>query len=132
MAKVSRTTVASVINNKLAKSRGKQLARELAAYLLETNRTSELDSLIRDVIGARARSGVIEATAVSAHELTPAATSDIKAEIERLYPGAKEIIINERIDIDQIGGVRLELPDKQLDLSVRGKLNHLKQLITEK
>lgn len=130
MSKAPRTQVASVLT-KLVKSVGeKHLAKEVAAYLLEENRTGELDSLLRDVTHQRAEAGIIEVTAVSAHELSPTVTSDIKAQVKRLYPDAKQIIVNERVDLDQIGGVRLELPDRQLDLSVRAKLNKFKQLTT--
>lgn len=127
MAKVPRTELAQVLVQKL---QSKKTPKEIAAYLLETNRTNELDSLLRDIITLRAELGIVEVTAVSARELSPASTNEIKAEIKRVYPRASEIIVNERIDFNQIGGVRLEFPDRQLDLSVRGKLNQFKRLTT--
>lgn len=106
----------------------KRLSQEVAAYLLDENRTGELDSLLRDVIAFRAEHGIVEVTAVSAHELSPEVRKDIERQVRELYPSAKEIIINERIDQEQIGGVRLELVGRQLDLTVRGKLNRFKEL----
>lgn len=106
----------------------KKFTDEVASYLLDNNLTSELDSLTRDLISYRAKNGIVELTAVSAHPLSAMAIKEVKAKVKQLYPKAKRIILNQRIDQDQIGGVRLELPGQQLDLSVRGKLNQFKQL----
>jgi F0F1-type ATP synthase delta subunit len=108
----------------------KQFAREVAAYLLDTGRTGQLNSLARDMVKARIADGIVEVTAVSAHDLTDAVRADIRAQIEKLYPNVQRIILNERRDESVIGGVRLEFPEQQLDLSVRNKLNRLKALTT--
>lgn len=125
MAKVSRSQIVSVLAEKLGQ---KNLASEVAAYLLDENRTGDLDSLARDLVAYRAQGGTVEITAVSAHQLSPTVEADIKSQVKTLYPAAKEIIINYRQDASQIGGVRLEFPDKQLDLTVRNKLNLFKTL----
>lgn len=106
----------------------KKFAKEVAGYLLDENRTGELDSLARDLVGYRAENGIVEVTAVSAHELSAAALKEVKQKVRQLYPAARQILINQRLDADQIGGVRLEFPDRQLDLSLRNKLNKFKQL----
>lgn len=107
----------------------KKFAGEVASYLLRENRTGELDSLARDLIDYRAQElGVVEITAVSARKLSPAALAKVKTQVKRIHPKARQIIINQRIDEEQIGGVRLELPGQQLDLSLRSKLNKFKQL----
>lgn len=129
MAKVARTVLTDVVASKLAgTSSDKKLTRELAAYLLAEKRVGELDSLARDLINYRASKGLVEVTAVSAFELSQANLVDIEAEVKKLFPAAHEIIINQRLDVSQLAGVRLEFPDKQLDLSVRNKLNQFKQL----
>ncbi|HET9850570.1 MAG TPA: F0F1 ATP synthase subunit delta [Candidatus Saccharimonadales bacterium] len=106
----------------------KKFVAETASYLLSERRTGELESLARDFVNLRADDGVVEVTAVSAHRLTETALSEVEAKIKQIYPSATRVIINQRIDETQIGGVRLELPDKLLDLSVRGKINQFKQL----
>lgn len=106
----------------------RKFVAEMAGYLLSERRTGELDSLARDFVNLRAKSGLVEVTAVSAHQLTETAIDEVKAKVKQIYPSAKKVIINQRIDRTQIGGVRLELPDKQLDLSVRGKINQFKRL----
>ncbi|HET9722204.1 MAG TPA: F0F1 ATP synthase subunit delta [Candidatus Saccharimonadales bacterium] len=106
----------------------KKFAQEVASYLLSENRTGELDSLGRDLVNYRAMSGLVEVTVVSARQLSSAALTEVKSQVKQIYPKARRIIINQRIDEEQIGGLRLELPDRQLDLTLRSKLNQLKQL----
>ena len=127
--KIARHMLAATIAQRtLTSSDLKQLGDELAAYLLTEHRTNELDSLMRDIMQYRADHGAVEVLAVTAHPLTQAVRADIKKEIKRLYPAAAQIVITERHDATVIGGVRLELANQQLDLSVRNKLNRLKQL----
>ncbi|HET7673523.1 MAG TPA: F0F1 ATP synthase subunit delta [Candidatus Saccharimonadales bacterium] len=108
----------------------KALSQEIAAFLLETGRTGELTSLSRDIMQKRAQKGVVEVTAVSAHKLTAQLGKEIKDKIRAFYPEAKEIVINEVTEPNMIGGVRLELANQQLDLTVRSRLNRFKQLTT--
>lgn len=107
---------------------GKKFAREVAAYLLDNSRVNELDSIIRDIQEDWARDGYVEATAISAHPLTAGVKSDIKSKVRQVYPKAKKIIITEERDPDVVGGVKIELANQQLDLSIRHKLNKFKQL----
>lgn len=106
----------------------KKVAAEIAGYLLSENRTGELDSLTRDLVNLRAEQGIVEVTVISARELTASGLEEVKSKVKQFYPHARQIIINQRVDASQVGGVRLELPGKQLDLSIKGKLNKLKQL----
>lgn len=126
--KVPRNELVPVLAKLSGKLPVKKFIVEVADYLLDTNRTGELDSLARDLINYRAEKGIIEVTAVSSRALTPAAIKEIKQKTQQLYPVARHIIVNQRLDDNQIGGVRLELPGQQLDLTVRSKLNQFKQL----
>lgn len=128
MAKLPRHELAAVIAKRLLGLPEKRLAQEVAAYLLASGRSGELDSLLRDMMQYRADHGIVEVTAVSAHELDGSVRRDIKAEARKLYPGARHIIISEERDPGLIGGVRIELANQQLDLSIRSKLNRFKQL----
>jgi F0F1-type ATP synthase delta subunit len=106
----------------------KQFSREIAAYLLRGRRTGELDSILRDVQADWAVAGHVEVTATSAHPFTPQIRTDIEQEVRKLYPNAKKINIEEVHDPEVIAGVRIELANQQLDLSVEAKLNKFKQL----
>lgn len=128
MSKVPRHELAKMLAEKFAGMPAKKLSREIAAYLLAEHRTTELDSLLRDIMQYRADSGTVEVIAASAHELTMKVQRDIEAQVRTLYPAAKKIIISEEHDPNIIGGVKIELANQQLDLSVRSKLNRFKQL----
>jgi F0F1-type ATP synthase delta subunit len=129
--KVSRTRLAKLVaDTTLQKGASKGFDREVAAYLLSEGRVNELDSLLRDVQADWAAAGHVEVVARSAYPLTAAVQSDIKRRVKQAYPQAKNIVINEVIDPEIVGGVRLNLPNQQLDLSIRSKLNTFKQLVT--
>lgn len=129
--KAPRTRLARLVaDTTLKQGASRHFVREVAAYLLSERRGNELDSLLRDVQSDWAEAGHVEVIARSAHPLTAAVRTDIKREVKRVYPGAKQIVVNEVTDPDVVGGVRLNLPNQQLDLSIRTKLNHFKQLAT--
>lgn len=129
--KTARTRIANVIaDNTLKSGANKPYINEVAAYLLSEQRVGELDSILRDVQAEWAAAGYVEVIASSAHPLTAALKNDITKQIKQLYPEAKKIIISEAHDPTVLGGVRLTLADKQLDLSVEAKLNKFKQLTT--
>lgn len=131
--KAPRTRISNaIVRQTLQGGVSEQYAKQVAAYLLAEGRVSELDSVLRDVQAGWAEAGHVEVLATSAHELTPAVRSDIQAQVKRLYPAAKQIIVTEVHDPEIIGGVRLSLANQQLDLSVEAKLNKFKQLTTGK
>lgn len=127
--KVQRTRIAATIADATLKDGvTKEYARELAAYLLAERRVGELDSLLRDVQAAWADKGYVEVLARSAHALTAEVKAAIKSRVQALYPAAKTVVVTEVIDPSVVGGVRLDLANQQLDLSVEAKLNKFKQL----
>jgi F0F1-type ATP synthase delta subunit len=131
VSKVSRTQLAKLLAERFATTQDRaKLEQEVAAYLLSEKRASELDSLMRDIAQLRADEGYVEADVVSAFPLSPAAEADVKAVLKGAYPSAKSIRLNERRDERVIGGVKLELANQQMDMSIRAKLNRFKQLVT--
>lgn len=130
--KAPRTRISQAIADKTLKQGvSSRYSREIAAYLLAERRTSQLESILRDVQGDWAKAGQVEVIASSAHPLTAAVRADITRQIKRLYPKAQRIIVTEQHDPEVIGGVRLNLADQQLDLTVQAKLNKFKQLTAE-
>ncbi len=129
--KIPRHKVAAVLAKRsLGTINAAQFGHEIAAYLLSDGRVHELDSLMRDIMQYRADQGTLEVIATSAHPLNDIVRADIRTQIRELYPAAKNIIISEQSDENIIGGVKLELANQQLDVSVRAKLNQFKQLTT--
>ena len=129
MSRASRSQLARVLADRFATAKDvPALEHAIAEYLLREKRVGELDSLLRDIAQIRADEGYVEADVVSAFPLTDAAEADAKDLLKSAYPDAKSIVLNERINSDVIGGMRLELANQQLDLSIRAKLNQFKQL----
>jgi F0F1-type ATP synthase delta subunit len=124
MSKVPLHQIASVLAEKTFS------AQEIAAYLLATGRTGDLNSIAREMILDRASTGIVEVSVISAHEISADVREEITGQVRKFYPNAKQIILNEQIDGNVIGGVRLEFPDSQLDLTIRNKLNRFKALTT--
>jgi F0F1-type ATP synthase delta subunit len=108
-----------------------KLARSIAAYLAAERRHVDLSSLMRDVMQYRIDHGIIEAVAVSAHELNDTVIKDVKDLLKDHFPHAKKILVDTRIDETVVGGIRIELPRENLDLSVKAKLNLFKRLVAE-
>ena len=129
---ISRRHLSEVIGERTLHVRDtSELAREVAAYLLDTHETADLESLLRDIMEYRAKHGIVEAVAVSAHELSSEVIADIKRILKEEYPGAKSVKVTSRIDPTVVGGVRVELANRQLDLTVREKIDTFKRLTAE-
>ena len=128
MKQSRRKLAGTIADTTLKQGVHKRYAREVAAYLLSEGRTAELDSVLRDVQVTWAANGHVEVIAASAHPLTADTRQAIEREVKRVYPSAKRIVINSVGDSEVIGGVRLSLPEQQLDLSLEAKLNKFKQL----
>lgn len=132
MSTVTRKELAGIIGEQtLHIVDNNTLAKAVAAYLSAEHRSVDINTLMRDIMQYRLERGIVEVVAISAHELTPVVLADIKSLMHEHFPAAKEIIIDTRIDESVVGGIRLELPQETLDLSVKAKLNLFKQLVAE-
>ena len=130
-ATVTRQELAEIIGEQTLHEDKQQLAKSVAAYLAEAHRKVDIDSLVRDVMVYRQSKGIIEAVAVSAHELTPVVLDDIRELLKTHFPEAKSVVIDQRLDESVVGGIRIELPTEVLDLSIKSKLNLFKRLVAE-
>lgn len=102
-----------------------KVLRELAAYLIETHRQREAELVIRDIEIALLARGTAVATVASARQLSNEAKKSLEEFIKERYEGVQHVALKEHIDPSLIGGMRLELPDKQLDASVKTRLEKL-------
>lgn len=131
MSKLPRYEVARILAERtLGRIDTGEFSQRVAAYLLSEGRTAELEPLLRDIMQYRADHGIVEVIAVSAHPLTDAVRADIERQVQAAFPAAKKIIISEELQDDVVGGIRLELPNQQMDLTVRAQLSRFKQLTT--
>jgi len=124
--KISRKALATY----LAENIGREgIAEEVATLLVESNQVADLESLMRDLNTVRSeKHGVVEVTARSAYPLDSQSKEDIESLARKLFPAFTQLIIQEVRDETVIGGVDLNFPGLNLDLTLRRKLNKLKEL----
>ncbi len=126
----ARTDLAHIISdNTLKNGYSKRYTQDIAAYLLASGMVKDLDSIMRDVHLYWQQAGYLEVIATTAYPLEENLKNQIKQYIKQIEPSVKKIIISENYDRKIIGGLSLSLPEKQLDLSLRAKLNKFKQAI---
>lgn len=107
------------------------LAREIAAYLLEERRVNELESILRDIMQFRMDHGVLEAEVVTAHPVDEHVLAHVKQLLQTAYPDTKQVHVDTRLEPTVIGGLRIDLPNDQLDMTVATKLATFKRLTSE-
>ena len=121
-ARLSRRKMAAFVADKLeAGASPSEALREVAAYLQDTGRTREQELLVRDIEEEMASRGIVVADVVSARPLD----ESIKAQIKTMT-GAKTLQLRQSIDESVLGGIRVDIPGKRFDGTIRHKLNALK------
>ncbi len=126
MTKLSRRAVAEHIAERLIAGESQQkLLEQLAAYLIESRRTKELNLMVRDIQYYLAEKGYVSGTVTSAFELSKATEDAIKA-FAKSETGASHIQLDAVVDPSVLGGVRLSLPGKELDTTISRKITLLK------
>lgn len=124
--KLSRRSLAIYVATHLADGKPqKQIAQQLAAYLIWTRRTKELSVIIRDVQFYLADHGQIAGTVTSAHDLSATTLKAIEA-FAKDKTGAKHVSLDTLVDESLLGGIKLEVPGYELDSSVARQLTILK------
>jgi F0F1-type ATP synthase delta subunit len=132
MAAYSRTKLARYIADQIAEGASEdRIAQSVAAYLIEAGKTADLESLMRDVQEIRAEEqGVVELVARSAFPLDASEKSQIEAVAKRQYPNTKKVIMHEEHDETVIGGASLSMSQANLDVTIRSKLNRLREAVS--
>lgn len=104
------------------------LSRQIAAFLIESGKTSDLNSIMRDTQELRAaQSGVVELDVFSAHPLDPEHIAQVEAVARKQYAGSKSVTLNQIHDESVIAGAILSFPHATFDMTVRAKLNQLRE-----
>ncbi len=124
--RLSRRKITSYIADQLTSGHDStHLVMELAAFLIDTKRTNELDLVIRDIEYELKNRGIVLAHITSAFDLTSATQAAISKLIKD-QTGAKEIELQKFIDPDAIGGVKIDIPGMQLDSTIARRLTTLR------
>lgn len=119
--RISRRKLAEYVAGRVIKGDAKKALDELAAFLVETRRTDELELLVRDIEQELADHGVVVADITTAHPLSDSLKEGIKELV-----GGKTLQVRETIDESVLGGVRVDIPGKRFDGTIRRKLTALK------
>lgn len=124
--KISRRKLASWTAKQLAAGNSAQsVMRRLGAFLIDTRRTNEQSLIVRDVEIALLKEGSVLVNATSARPLSTEAIASIETFVRDEYGTDAKVIIEQHIDESVIGGVRLMTPNKQIDATIRTKLEKL-------
>ncbi len=103
----------------------KKLAKQLAAYLIESKRTKEQHLIIGDIEYQLSLNGVVVANVTSAHELDELTRSAI-VELVRQNVDADDVQLRTEIDSSLLGGLRLEFAGSEIDTTIARRLTALK------
>lgn len=122
-ADISRRRLSQHAANMIIEGSGSLAMQQVAAYLVAAKRTREADLVARDIEAALADRGVVVATVTTAHGLS----ADLRGAVKQLL-GANELHLKEVIDPSVLGGVKISMPGKRYDATVRRKLELLKEL----
>jgi len=128
MSKVSRRAISKYIATELATGKSsKKIAEKIAAYLVDSGKSSELDFLINDIYYELEKRGLlVNANITSAVELNNKIKSQITNQIKNVM-SAKEVSIENNIDKSVIGGLRVETSTRVWDDTISNKLSNLSE-----
>ncbi len=124
--KLSRRALAThYVNGVLAGVSAKKLSQQLAAYLIESRRTKELNLMIRDIQYYLAQKGHITGTVTTAHELSATMKKAVEAYAKK-KTGATHLQLDPIVDEHVLGGLKLDLPGHELNTTIARQLTILK------
>ena len=128
----SRSELVAYIVSELAQGTDQTiLARNVAAYLMDMNKLQELNSVMRDAQEARAQqSGIVEVTVRSAHTLDAPQMQQIEDIAKQQYSTATSVLAHTVHDESVVGGASVQLPHGSLDVTIRSKLNQLREAVS--
>lgn len=128
MKRLSRRELAQILVESLGTKDEKRRIKQVSAHLLETGRAKQIELLIRDVeLQAQRSYGHVTARVATAFEIDTSTRKKIEQEVTSLSH-AKSVEIIEEIDTSLLGGTIIATPEMEVDLSLRGKLQRLKEI----
>ena len=101
------------------------IGQAAAAYLVSNRRSKDYDAVKHDMLELRAAEGTVEAVALSAYELSDTVKRELKVILSEQFKPGSQVVLEQAHDPSLVGGVRLEAPGLQLDLSIKHRLQQL-------
>lgn len=124
--KLSRRSIATYVAQQLLEGAPRApLVDQLAAFLIETGRTKELSTILRDVQFQLTEKGYVTGTVTSARELSEATLKQIEAYTKQQTRAAK-VVLETTVDESLLGGIKLTLPGRELNTTIARQLTLLK------
>ena len=124
--RLSRRAMAEYIATGLIDGKSKKaLLAQLAAYLVETRRTKELELIVRDIEFYLSEKGVVQATITSAFDLTAETKKALEAFVKS-ETKASTVTVTNIVEPTVLGGVKISIPGRELDQTVAHQLTVLK------
>ena len=124
--RLSRRKITSYIAGELAAGKESTLLiKQLAALLIDSRRTKEVELIVRDIEYELRKQGIVLARVTSAFDLSTATQSAIKQLIKE-QTDAKTIELKQFIDPTVLGGVKLDLPGLRMDTTIGHRLTTLR------
>lgn len=120
--KLSRRKIAAHLADELIA--GRPVAKQLAAYLVESRRVREATLMVRDIESALADRGVLLADVSTSRELAHDTKKEITDYLKQVS-GASSVELRSHVDPYLLGGVRIDTPGSRLDKTLRHRLNQL-------
>jgi F0F1-type ATP synthase delta subunit len=117
----SRMQVAAYVADRLERERTGAL-RSAAAWLQAHGQARQAPYLARDIAQVLAARGYVVARVTTARPLGAQARERVQAFVAEAT-GARTVELETAVEPGMIGGVRLEVPGRALDASVRAKLD---------
>lgn len=126
MTRLSRRAVATYVAEQLtSEADSKKVVLQLAAFLVDTRRTKELSLIIRDIQFYLAEAGSVSGVITTATALSAETKKAIEKYIKQ-QTGASTVALDSFIDPSVIGGVKVNIPGRELDATVSRSLTVLK------
>lgn len=126
--RLSRRDLAEYVAGKLmtgdVRQRNKVL-QQLAAYLIHTRRTREVDLIVRDVQYVLSERGIVSGKLLSAFELGVETKAAI-AKLVKSHTDASKVVLDTEVDTTLLGGIKISLPGRELDQTIAHQLTILK------
>lgn len=101
----------------------KQLINMLAAEIVETKQVGQLDLIIAEISREiEIQMSTTNAKVYSARELSSAITVEVANMIKKVS-GTDKVILETELEPSLLGGVKVETPEREIDLSIKHKLD---------
>jgi F0F1-type ATP synthase delta subunit len=129
MNKVSRRALAHWAADQLeAGKSANSVAKHLAAALKQSNMSGQVEFLINDISWElEQRQTLTVGRVISANNLSKQLEQALIGQIKKAT-GAKDVVLEKRIDKSVLGGVRVETASRVWDATVSRKLSELKEV----